>query len=75
MSKIPLQRAVEILGGQSALARACGVTQGHVWYWLRKGKQVPAEHVLDIERATSGEVTRYELRPDIYPPPEKSDVA
>jgi DNA-binding transcriptional regulator YdaS (Cro superfamily) len=62
-----LVRAVKIIGSQSALARACKVTQAHVWYWLHKARHVPAEHVLTIERATDKAVTRHELRPDLYP--------
>lgn len=70
-----LRRAVEHLsreglrggGGQSALARICGVKQGHVWRWLNTpGALVPAEHVLKIERATDGKVSRRELRPDVF---------
>ena len=61
-----LKRAIEKAGGQSALARACGVKQGHVWHWLNKSLRVPAEHVLAVEAATGGSVTRYDLRPDIF---------
>lgn len=64
-----LERAIEIVEGQSALARAIGdpIQQGHVWYWLReKGGEVPAEHCAAIERATDGKVTRQDLRPDIF---------
>ena len=61
-----LSRAIEKLGGQSALARACGVKQGHVWHWLNKSRSVPANYVLAIEAATGGAVTRHELRPDIF---------
>jgi DNA-binding transcriptional regulator YdaS (Cro superfamily) len=61
-----LSRAIEKLGGQSALARACGVKQGHVWHWLNKSHSVPANYVLVVEAATGGAVTRHELRPDIF---------
>ena len=61
-----LKRAVEKAGGQSALARACGVKQGHIWHWINKSLRVPAEHVLSVEAATGGSVTRQELRPDIF---------
>lgn len=64
-----LSRAIEKLGGQSALARACGVKQGHVWHWLNKSHSVPGDYVLAIEAATGGAVTRYELRPDIFGTP------
>lgn len=63
----PLERAIELVGGQSALARLCGVKQGHVWHWLRQAKRVPAERVIPIEMATKGAVTRHDLRPDLYP--------
>lgn len=66
---VALSRAIEKLGGQSALARACGVKQGHVWHWLNKSRSVPGDYVLTIEAATGGAVTRYELRPDIFGKP------
>ena len=65
---VALGRAIEKLGGQSALARACGVKQGHVRHWLNKSRKAPADYVLAIEAATSGAVTRHELRPDIFGP-------
>lgn len=68
MEQTALERAIAILGDQSKLAAAIGLKQGHVWHWLRKAnKRVPAEHVIKIEEATGGQVTRHELRPDIYP--------
>ena len=66
---VALSRAIEKLGGQSALARACGVKQGHVWHWLNKSRNTPADYVLTIEAATGGAVTRHELRPDIFGKP------
>ena len=35
-SRQHFERAVQIVGGQSALARALGVKQGHIWHWLNK---------------------------------------
>lgn len=63
-----LERAVEKVGGQSALARACGgrVKQQHIWHWLNRLGKCPAEHALLIEKACNGVVTRYELRPDVF---------
>ena len=62
-----LRLACEVAGGQNALAAALGTTQSLVWYWLERSKKgVPAEHVLTIERLTG--ISRYDLRPDIYPP-------
>jgi len=56
-------RAVKEAGGPTRLAEKVGVTRSAVSQWRR----VPAERVLDVERATG--VSRHELRPDIYPAP------
>ena len=60
-----LERAIALAGGQSALARAIGKSQGHVWHWVKVAKRVPAEAVLAVEKATG--VSRTELRADVYP--------
>ena len=69
----PLQRAVDLVGGQSEMARRLSaitnrnVTPAHVWNWLnRAAGAAPAEYCLAIEAATSGAVTRYALRPDVF---------
>jgi DNA-binding transcriptional regulator YdaS (Cro superfamily) len=61
-----LAKAKDAVGGNTGLARAMdgGITPQAVSQW----KQVPAERVLDVERATG--VARHELRPDLYPPQE-----
>lgn len=66
MQENPAQRAARAAGGQSALARAIGCTPQAVQRMCAKG-HVPAERVLQIEAAVAGLVTRYELRPDLYP--------
>ncbi|WP_049780588.1 Cro/CI family transcriptional regulator [Nitrosococcus halophilus] len=63
--KTPIQKSIELVGSQTALARSCGVRYQAVQKWIKKGR-VPAERVLAIKRATNGRVTRYELRPDLY---------
>ncbi len=72
MNKSALKKAVEIAGGQTALAELIGSTQGHVSKWLERN-YVPPEFVLTIERATG--VSRHELRPDIYPVEELQGFA
>jgi DNA-binding transcriptional regulator YdaS (Cro superfamily) len=54
------------MGGRAALARALGLTPTAVEKWSRLSR-IPAERVLDIERVTQGRVSRYDLRPDLYP--------
>lgn len=48
---------------QATIAHALGVTRAAVTKW----KRVPAERVLAVEAITG--ISRYDLRPDIYPPP------
>lgn len=60
-----LKRAVEIAGGQTALAKKLGITQARVWNWLNRDKVLPGEFAIPIERVTG--VTKHELRPDLYP--------
>lgn len=60
-----LAKAKDGVGGNTGLARAMGggITPQAISQW----KQVPAERVLDVERATG--VSRHDLRPDLYPAP------
>lgn len=53
---------------RQAIANDLGVTEFTVFHWENGTRRTPAERVLAIEKATGGKVTRYELRPDIYPP-------
>ena len=61
-----LARAVRAAGSQSAFGRLIGKRQSHVFYWLNEAKQLPAEHVLTVERETG--ISRHDLRPDVYGP-------
>lgn len=75
-----LERAVQIAGGQTALARAIGTRQANIWNWLnRSGAKVPGEFCIPIEAATQGLVSRTDLRPDLYPaeamPASSPDIA
>lgn len=67
--KVALRRAAELLGGQAAIAAACGFNdRRHVWPWFNTDRRVPAEHCPAIERATreKGEAVLCEqLRPDV----------
>ena len=60
-----LERAIVQVGGVAALARAINVTPQAVSQWDR----VPAERALAVEKATDGKISRYDLRPDLYPAP------
>lgn len=63
-----LERAVELAGGQSELARRIGgtVKQQHVHYWLKVMGKISEKHAIAAELAVDGQVTRYQLRPDVF---------
>jgi len=61
---MPVSAASRIVGGISALARIVGVKPPTVSQWASGARPVPIERCLAIERATKGEVTRRDLRPD-----------
>ena len=67
-SKEALRRAIKIVGSQEKLAEKLGITQGAVSHWFNKnvGLIPPLDYVVEIEKATGGKVTRYELRPDFF---------
>lgn len=76
-----IQRACDLVGGQSALARKLvereerlaaeqrreprTLTPQAIQYWCRK--RVPAEWVIDVEAVVEAQFTRYDMRPDLYP--------
>jgi DNA-binding transcriptional regulator YdaS (Cro superfamily) len=60
-SDTPKDQAVSEAKGASQLAKLIGVTRSAISQW----KRVPAERVLQVEKATG--VSRHELRPDLYP--------
>jgi DNA-binding transcriptional regulator YdaS (Cro superfamily) len=69
-----IEKAVEIAGGQVQLAKACKVSQPAVFKWLRGGR-ITAENAIKVETATDGQVTRQDLRPDIFGEPRSEPSA
>ena len=67
-----IERAVQAMGSQSALARATNVRPQAVQQWVAAGR-VSHTKVLDVERVSG--VPRHELRPDLYPPEKASASA
>lgn len=59
-----IERAVAVVGGQSRLAAAIGVTPPAIAEWRRGSRPVPIERCVQIEQATEGVVRRWDLRPD-----------
>ena len=59
-----IKKAVKIVGGQTKLGNALGVSQGSVWDWINKYGQAPAKHIPRISDLTHGEVSVNDLLAD-----------
>lgn len=62
-----LQKAIKVMGGVTPLARALGVSVQAVSQWDRCPSALRAGQ---IEAATDGRVTRLDLMPEIFGPPQ-----
>ncbi|MFG1341862.1 transcriptional regulator [Xanthobacter autotrophicus] len=60
-----LALAIEAAGGVKALGHMLGITHQAVGQW----RICPPRRVLEVERASG--ISRFDLRPDIYPPPAR----
>ncbi|QAY96680.1 CI repressor [Methylovirgula ligni] len=58
-------------GQKAKLAEALNVDRSIVSRWIER--RVPAERVLEVERATG--IHRSKIRPDLYPPSELEGAA
>mgnify|MGYP001801591179 CR=1 FL=1 len=58
-----LDLAIAKAGSQSALGRAIGKTQGHVWQWKKRGR-VPPLQAIEIEKRFG--ISRQDLCPEIF---------
>ena len=63
----PIDQVVRLAGGQAELARRCNTSQPRIWQCINRNQRVPADLVIPFEKAVKGQVTRHQLRPDLYP--------
>ncbi|MCB1667613.1 MAG: YdaS family helix-turn-helix protein [Porticoccaceae bacterium] len=72
-----LRKAIKIIGGQTATARAISrktgvlIRQQHVWNWLNRDGGVPPEYAPILEEVTREmgvALTREQLCPQFYNP-------
>ena len=61
-----LERAIKFHGTQEKLARAIGKRQTNITSWLRRDGRAPATACRAIQKSTNGEVTVFQLRPDVF---------
>jgi len=78
MSRAALLEAVNLAGGQAALASGIRalmpesrVAQGHISKWLLRqlAEVPPGEYVVAIAQHLDWRITPHQLRPDLYPNP------
>ena len=62
-----IERAVSIMGGLMGTLDRIGATRQALWNWRNGKAKISPEYALKIETETAGQVTREQLRPDIYP--------
>jgi DNA-binding transcriptional regulator YdaS (Cro superfamily) len=60
-----LIRAIAFAGSEAKLGRAIGRSQNAVWQAKRRGS-VTAEMALAIDVATAGQISKSDLRPDLF---------
>lgn len=68
--KAHLKRAVDHCGSQLALARALNCSQAKINWLLQSADNISAEDALAVHRATGGDVSAFDLRPDLWRRPE-----
>ena len=61
-----IQQAVDLAGSQSKLAEMLGITPQAVQIWCSNKRKVPVTRAIAIEKLFPGEITRAEIRPDIF---------
>ena len=64
MKRSAIGKAVDVAGGQAALARMLGVSRSTVNSWVKKRNRVTAETAKKIEVITG--IKREDLRPDLF---------
>lgn len=69
-----LKKAIEIAGSQTELAKQMGVTPQFIHQVYRKNTPLPPIHCKKIKNITDGRVMEWELRPDIFDPPEMANA-
>ncbi len=71
----PIDAVVRLAGGQAELARRCNTSQPRIWQCIHRNQRIPADLVIPFERAVAGQITRSQLRPDLYPLEDSAEAA
>ena len=72
-----VDRIISGIGSQQAVALLCDTSQQNVSKW-KKNQRIPAEYVLRLEDGLLRkglDISRYEIRPDVYGVPGSEKAA
>ncbi|WP_405127968.1 YdaS family helix-turn-helix protein [Pseudoalteromonas sp. PB2-1] len=69
-----IEKAVNLIGGQTKLASILGTKQTVVFHWVHRHGQAPAKYIPRISELTSGEVSVNDLLAD-HQKTNKGDAA
>lgn len=72
---VVIKTAITLVGTQTKLAKACGVTQSAVKKWLYGKSKVAPKNVKPLVEATQGVIQAYQIRPDLpdlFPHPDEA---
>jgi len=67
-----IEKAIGIAGSQTRLGELCGVSQNAIWQARERKPVFRANLAASIDKATSGEVPRWKLRPDLWEAPKRA---
>ena len=59
-------RVIELAGSQMKLAALLKINQRAISWWLQRQKRIPANKVPLLEKALQYQISRHEMRPDIF---------
>lgn len=60
-----LKKIIQFFGSQRHLARKLNLTQAAIHGWIKRSR-VPAKWAKKIEKLTNNEITRQQIRPDLF---------
>jgi DNA-binding transcriptional regulator YdaS (Cro superfamily) len=70
-----LIKAIDIVGTKAEFARQLNVTPQFVSALVTKKRRFPPALCKRVKQITNGQVLEYELRPDVFDPPEDIRLA
>lgn len=72
-----LLKAIQIISGGNvrAASRKLNISYSTISTWISRNRKTPAEYCRQIEALTNHEITRCDLRPDVFGPNRDKEIA